>query len=374
MSISNHLKKILFLALGIITGAGLLVLLIAAINKKNHKNCNGVDVTINGKNDFLFLNRQEVLSIIAPDKNKPPKGRPLASFDLNKLEILLKQNLWIRDAQLFFDNNGMLRVNIAERQPVARVLTVTGNSFYIDSSGKHLPLSDRVAIKLPVYSNFPTDKSVLKGPDSILMQQLKQINRYVLNDSFWSAQIAQIDITPAFTFEMIPVIGRHIIQFGDGTDIEKKFHRLMLFYQQVGASAGFDKYNVINVQYNNQVVATRKGTIGKVDSLQALRNIQKLIEDSHQLLPDTLSTMVDNNILASAVTEPPLATLNEKQIETNIKHQTTEVPTPSRPTSLKSQLPTLQVNPPSPLKNDPTLSREKSKPKAVMKKAAVPKR
>jgi cell division protein FtsQ len=367
VSIQIHIKKILLLSLGIVTGAGLLVLLIAAINKKNHKNCNGVEVTINSKNDNLFLNRQDVMAIIAPDKNNPPKGKPLASFDLNKLEILLRQNVWIKDAELYFDNKGMLRVNIGERQPVARIFTVTGNSFYIDSSGKHLPLSEKLSVKLPVYSNFPSDKMVLHGADSLLLQQIKQINRYLLSDSFWTAQIAQIDITPAYTFEMVPVIGRHIIVFGDGNDYEKKFHRLLLFYQQVAAHAGFDKYSMINVQYDNQVVGTRKGTIGKIDSLQALKNIQKLIEASHQLPVDTVSTMVDNNILTNAVSEPPLATLNEKQSNITIANQTPEVPTPSHPSSMKS-------HPPLPRENKPILTHEKPKPKAVMKKTTVPKR
>ena len=78
------------------------------------------------------------MNIIAPDKNNPPKGKPLASFDLKKIEVSIEQNVWIKDAQVFFDNNGVLRVAVAERTPVARIFTVNGNSFYIDSSGNRL--------------------------------------------------------------------------------------------------------------------------------------------------------------------------------------------------------------------------------------------
>ena len=122
---------------------------------------------------------------------------------------------------------------------------------------------------------------------------------FILSHPFWMAQIGQIDITPDRTFEMIPVVGKHVIVFGDGRDYEQKFHRLFLFYQQVGAQVGLDKYSIINVAFNNQVVATKKGTTGKIDSLQALKNIQKLIESSKQLPYDTVSTMVDNNIAAN---------------------------------------------------------------------------
>jgi cell division protein FtsQ len=353
MSFKSNIKKILFLSLAIVVGAGLLVLLIAAINKKNHKICNGVEIAINGKRDAFFLNRQDVINIITPDKNKPPQGKLLASFDLKKIEAALKQNVWIRDVQLFFDNNGVLRVTVEERLPVARIFTVNGNSFYIDSSGKHLPLSSRMTVKLPVYSNFPADKETLYGADSILMQQIKQMSPFILANPFWMAQIGQIDITPYRTFEMMPVIGKHIIAFGDGTEYEQKFHRLFLFYQQVGAKVGLDKYSIINVQYDKQVVATRKGPAGKIDSLQALKNIQKLIDASKQLPYDTVSTMVDNNIVANEAPAPTLTILKERQRNAAVKDSFNNVPPSSNPPPLKSRA----VLPP-----------KKNKPKAVMKK------
>ena len=145
MSFTGKIRKILLLSLALVTGTGLLVLLIAAINKKNHTICNGTEITISGKSSDFFLNSQDVLNIIAPDKNNPPKGKLLASFDLKKIEAALKQNVWIKDAQLFFDNNNVMRVTVEERSPVARIFTVNGNSFYIDSSGKRLPLNSRMA-------------------------------------------------------------------------------------------------------------------------------------------------------------------------------------------------------------------------------------
>ena len=229
MSIKSNIKKILFLGLGIMAGAGLLVLLIAAINKKNHKNCTGVQITIKGNDGEFFLSKQDVMNIIVPDKSNLPNGKPLASFDLQKMEAVLEQNVWIKNGQLFFDNNGILRIAIEERKPIARIFTVNGNSFYIDSSGKQLPLSSKMTIKLPVYSNFPAYKETLFSADSLLMQQIKQISPFILSHPFWMAQIAQIDITPGRTFEMIPVIGKHTIVFGDGQDYEQKFHRLFLF-------------------------------------------------------------------------------------------------------------------------------------------------
>jgi len=359
MSFKSNIRKILLLSLGVLAGGGLLVLLIAAINKKNHKICNGVDIVIKGTGHEVFLSRQDVMSIIAPDKSNPAKGKPLASFDLKKIESAIEQNVWTRDAQLFFDNNGVLRVNVEERAPVARIFTVNGNSFYIDSTGKHLPLNSRMTVKLPVYTNFPADKETLMGEDSVLMQQIRQISPFILASPFWMAQIGQIDITPYRSFEMVPVVGKHNIIFGDGTDYEQKFHRLFLFYQQVGAKVGLDKYAAINVQYNNQVVATKRGAAGKIDSLQALKNIQKLIDASKQLPFDTVSTPVDNNIAANAAPAPTLTILKERLRNAAVKDTFNHVP---------SSIPSRVTGHPTPLKSRAVLPQEKNKPKAVMKK------
>ena len=45
---------------------------------------------------------------------------------LRKAEEQLKNNAWIKDAELFFDNHQILHVNISEREPVARVFTISG--------------------------------------------------------------------------------------------------------------------------------------------------------------------------------------------------------------------------------------------------------
>ena len=48
MAINRKLRKLLFFSLVLASGAGLLVLLLAAISKKKEGSCTGVVVTING--------------------------------------------------------------------------------------------------------------------------------------------------------------------------------------------------------------------------------------------------------------------------------------------------------------------------------------
>jgi cell division protein FtsQ len=139
-------------------------------------------------------------------------------------------------------------------------------------------LSDKLSAKLPVFTGFPSERTQFSKADKELLNQVKAISQYVAASEFWMAQVAQIDITQARTFEIVPTVGNHIIEFGDATNCDKKFRKLLLFYQQVISQSGFDLYERIKVQYAGQVVGVRHANaISKYDSIQAIKNVQRLI-------------------------------------------------------------------------------------------------
>ncbi len=51
---------------------------------------------------------------------------------------------------------------------------------------------------------------------------------------FWMAQIDQIDITSEGDFDFIPKLGNQVIRFGDISDYQQKFNKLLAFYKQGG--------------------------------------------------------------------------------------------------------------------------------------------
>ena len=279
-------KKKLVQALWLLIGIGTIVLLGAAMQKKEHKPCTDVKIEITGAEQNIFIDEKDVLQVLNSTGNVI--GKDMTAINLRAMEGALEKNLWVKRTDMFFDNNQLLQVRIEEREPIARIFSVQGNSYYLDSSGLRLPLSEKFSARVPVFTNFPSDKPILSQPDSALLQGIVKLGRFIIADSFWMAQTAQIDITSHADFELIPTMGDHIVVLGNAEDLENKFNRLYSFYKQAWMQNGINKYEKLDVQYNGQVVAIRRGT-GKVqmDSAKNTQVMNELAKQNATVSPDS---------------------------------------------------------------------------------------
>ncbi len=274
-------KKRILQTLWILFGIGASVLFGAAITKKSQKICKGIQIEIVGAEQHMFLDEQDILSLI--NTNGKVIGSPTSKTNLRNLENLLEASSWVDHAELYFDNHQALQVHIQERQPVARVFHIGGGSFYVDSTGLRLPLSDKISAKVPVFTNFPSDKPVLAHPDSMVLQGVVDLSKQILLDSFWMAQIQQVNIDPQSQFELIPMVGNHIILVGSADHLAAKFKRLNAFYEQALVQQGLNTYEKLDIRFSNQVVAIRRGTEkAMIDSGLAK---QRLLDLSLKTLP-----------------------------------------------------------------------------------------
>lgn len=287
MNAKSTIRKVLFVALWLCIGGAMFTLLMAAISKRNKGLCNDYSITIKGVRSNYFIDKKDVEQLLKKTAKGDIKGQLVSDINLHELERMLESNTWISDAELYFDNKDVLHVAITEKEPIARLFSTDGNSFYIDKAGERMPLSEKLSARVPVFTGFPGKKK-LSAADSVLLRNVTAVANYIFTDSFWLAQVAQIDITPERNFEMIPVVGNHIVKMGQGENIEKQFNRLMIFYKQVLSKTGFDKYKIIDVQYTDQVVASRYAGNAKIDSVQLRRNVERLLQQSREAESDTV--------------------------------------------------------------------------------------
>lgn len=356
MQAKISIRKVLMAAAWLAIGISLLTLLIAANRREMGHECKDIAITIRGVGESFYVDKNDISAALKKEAGGDLVQQQLKSINLAKLEQVLEKNPWIKDAEIYFDSRNVLHVLVTERQPVARVFTTAGNSFYIDTGALRMPLLDEVSIRVPVVTNFPAAKRLNKK-DSVLLNDVKLLAQFVTKDEFWNAQVAQIDIIDRKYFEIIPTIGSHIIHFGTAENLEDKFHRLLVFYRQVLSKTGFDKYSALDAQYDGQIIGVHKGSVSSVDSVQLQKNIEELLEKSRITAEEQRPMKIDS-------ANNPLMTFIQ---ETNDSSKAKEIEEPSA-TKPSNKGKTTDTKPTLTPKKTTTSKKpdDKKKPKAVM--------
>ena len=303
-------KKILSVTLWLLIGVGVLVLSGAALIKKGKHACKGVNVTLLTPAELVFVNETDIRQLL--ENTFQITGKEISRLPLRSMELMLENNPWIARAEIYIDNNDSLQANLHERLPIARVFTLQQKSYYIDSMGVQLPLSDRLVARVPVFTDFPSDQPVLSVPDSMLLRDIISISKKIATDSFWMAQVSQIAIVPGNHFELYPITGRPIIRLGDGGDLDEKFQKLNAYFTTDYFKMGYAQYPVIDVQFKRQLIGIRHPE-GMLDSTQFFRAVQGIDVKSGQLMV-TAEKTEKNMPKANGNNHPNQATI------TNVSH------------------------------------------------------
>lgn len=360
----QFVRKVILTIIWSVVSAGAIVLLVAATRQQAGKVCEAVIVKVKSVDGVQYINEKQILNTISGGRPDLIKGQLIKTFDLSQLENLLKANLWIRNAEVFFDNKDVLHVNITERQPVARIFSNSGETFYVDDMGEQLPATADQTARVPVFTSFPAITKPLQIKDSLLLMQIKETATYLLKHDFWMAQIDQININN-YEMELMPKLGKHSILFGDGTKIEQKFNRLLLFYKQVMSKTGWNYYSTLDVRFNKQLVAVRRDSVSLFKSFILPKDSIQIstIIDSINLARDSLLAMLPIKkdsiavLTSKTTTQKPQSYPVKKPIAEKAKATKRKMAVPAKPKQLTDEEKILQE-----------AKKKTEKPKAEMKK------
>ncbi|WP_459210683.1 cell division protein FtsQ/DivIB [Aquimarina rhabdastrellae] len=165
---------------------------------------------------------------------------------LNALEKRLDAHKLIKDSDVYLTVNGELKVNIRQRTPIARVNALP--SFYVDDVGKTIPLSGNFTAHVPLVYN-------VKEKD---VPEVYPLLKKIYDDEFMRKHIIQISKNNRGDYELKMRIYSFDIYFGKIEYIETKVNNLKAFYQKARKDKSIAEYAVVNLQYRNQVVCTKK--------------------------------------------------------------------------------------------------------------------
>jgi cell division protein FtsQ len=246
---------------------GLVVLMSFIEVKKSEVVCKDVKIYIPGGQ--YFIDKQEVDNILNIQSHALV-GHRLEDINIHELERKLKSNPFVESARVYNDMDGVITVEISQRQPILRVINRFDQDFYIDQHGLKIPLSANFTARVPVANGF-IDEVFANRVDTLhtdIAMQLFKTADYIRRDSLWDAQIAQLYVNKDHEIELVPRVGNNRVLLGNADSLDTKFHNMLVFYKKAIPQVGWNAYKVINIKYANQVIGIKNENL-KTDSLKA---------------------------------------------------------------------------------------------------------
>lgn len=313
----------------LISLAGVVVLLSFINVKKQTVKCTDVKILIPGADNFI--EREEIDAILKEDQGIL-LGRNLENINIHKIEKKLQSNPYIGFAKVYVDMDGILHIEVKQRQPILRILNENGQDFYIDNDGLKMPISSNFTANVLVATGHITEVfgSRVDTLHTQLARDLYKTAQYIKKDTLWDSQIEQIVVDQKNDIELIPRVGNQRIVLGNADSLEKKMSNLLLFYKKAMPQVGWDTYKTINIKYTNQIVCEKRDstelgkkakTISAADSLR----IQRKVSDS--LIKSTIVAAMDDRPEADeAEKETPKIQAPKKPEPKKVEPKKVEVP------------------------------------------------
>ena len=264
------MKRVLRIIALILILLGVLMLLIASNKSSDEQILKEPKVFLTVQDGISLLTEKELKQEIYTaglfqdgTKKSALRGAEIESF-INGLDEVLT-------AHVYMDIGNTWNIEVITKRPIARVMNNKMNDFYINADYQLSRLSPYSKPKVLPFTGI--DKLLPSGMtyekiinnDSLKtkfkLDQMYRISKYVCNDTFYNAQIVQVQYTNEDGFVLIPRVGEQRIIFGSALSdemVNEKFKKLTIFYDDVIPYEGWDKYESINLNFKNQIVAKKR--------------------------------------------------------------------------------------------------------------------
>lgn len=240
------MKKWISTIVLVVLAAYVVVALVAFSDKPEGQVCQGISLTIADSTELGYMTTRDVEKLLA-DLN--PAGKPIDEVSCRAIEEVLDASPLIRKSECYKTLDGHVGIDVECRRPILRVITAGGESYYLDEEGEVI---ERIAkaVYLPVATGHITRE--------FAQCELLALAQFLGENDLWNAQVEQIHVTPRQEIELVPRVGDHVIVLGHPGNYAGKFDKLKTFYEKALSEVGWERYSRINIDYNNQVVGTKR--------------------------------------------------------------------------------------------------------------------
>ncbi len=247
-------RKILQVSFTLVASVCCVVAMVSASRIDDRKVVKSVAVHLKNDKKYHFIQEQQILDLAIGNRGVDVEHTPVPLLNLHGMEQAIKADPWVANAQVYVDNEKVLQLYVTQRIPAVRIFQQDSKSYYLDTTLSIMPLSASNIYYTTVITNVPELKN--DSASWALRKKIITLVRTIQADTFWNAQVAEVEVDSLGQFELLPVLGDQKILFGDAVNIKEKLANLFSFYKNVLNRIGWDKYDVLDVRFAGQVVAT----------------------------------------------------------------------------------------------------------------------
>lgn len=228
---------------------GIIVLAVVSIffafssSQNNAKPISEVEVSFIGDNN-LFISKTKVDKLLIQN-NDYIKCVSKDILDLKALENKLSSHDMIENSEAYISINGILKIDIKQRNPYARV--ISDSSFYIDNNGTKMPLSDNYSARVLLVHGLNDESKI-----DYVFKLIKTIR----DDEFLNLNVTDILINKSDISLRVRNCNFEVL-VGDLNNLETKIKNFKAFYQKAYRDKILNNYKKVNLQFNNQIVCTK---------------------------------------------------------------------------------------------------------------------
>lgn len=229
-----------------------------------------ISIVVKGEN--AFINKEELLGKLKR-RQFLYDNQKVSELNIEKMEEYIRSISHVKDVNIYTEIDGNWVIRVELRKPIVRVFNRYNESYYLDEDGiimnttltytARVPvasgeiISKREGLNVPQIINNDTLISILKLDD------IYWISDYVCNDPLFQSLIGQIYVEKNGDIVLTPLVGDQKIMFGTANskeEVEKKFDKLRIFYNEAMPYEGWKKYESISLKYEEQIVCKKKKT------------------------------------------------------------------------------------------------------------------
>lgn len=263
-------KKALSILFWTLFFVGTITLWLQARAYQNNKELDPPNLQFSIQDGIVLLTEEELMDKLRLN-NFYWDGITRNELNVKELEHFIAELNEIEKVDVFLNLNNEWNIKALIRRPYVRILFKSGNSFYIDQHGIPMLVSKNARPRILTLTGVESlgfgehQLTEIINNDSLITKSKLcdsyYISKYVCNSAFYDALIVQMHYSKEDGFILIPRIGGHKIIFGSAAsmeEVETKFEKLTIFYQDVIPYEGWGKYKSINLKFENQIVAKKK--------------------------------------------------------------------------------------------------------------------